>query len=438
MLRPGKVLDPTLFAPDFKPLPYWWERTPPPDLPEAELPRRVDALVIGSGYTGLNAALQLARGGRETLVLDKEAAGFGCSTRNGGQVGASIKPSFSELAAKHGETRARDILHEGQRSLAWLGEFLAAERIDCDFRVCGRFHAAHSARQYQALAQSLADAPKGIDVDAELVPPAEQAREIGGDTYHGGIVYTRHAALNPARFHRGLLERARIAGARVIPHCAALGIERQGGAFRVTTTRGAVEARDVVVATNGYTGGVTPWLKRRLIPIGSYIIATEPIARSSMDRVLPKDRVVTDTRKVVYYYRASPDRTRILFGGRVFWGETDPNRSAAPLRNELTRLFPELSGVRVSHSWMGFVAYTFDHLMHIGQHDGAYYAAGYCGSGVGMASYLGMKLGQKILGRADGATAFDALPFPSRPYYYGYPWFLAPAIAWYRWRDGRS
>ena len=157
-----------------------------------------------------------------------------------------------------------------------------------------------------------------------------------------------------------------------------------------------------------------------------------------MDRVLPSDRMVTDTRKVVYYYRASPDRTRILFGGRVFWGETDPNLSAPPLRDELVRLFPELAGVRVSHSWMGFVAYTFDHLMHTGRHEGIHYAAGYCGSGVGMASYLGMRLGPKGAGQAEGATAFDGLPFPARPYYFGYPWFLAPAIAWYRWHDRRA
>jgi glycine/D-amino acid oxidase-like deaminating enzyme len=429
---------PALLTPDFAPHCYWWDATPPAELGEPTLPARADAVVVGSGYTGLNAALQLARAGRSTLVLDAEAIGWGCSTRNGGQVSTSIKPGFEALAAAHGRDRARRIIAEGHRSLAWLGEFLDAEAIACDFRVCGRFHAAHSAREYDALARQLENAPGGIAVPAEMVPRSEQAREIGTDAYHGGVVFTRHAALDPARYHRGLFDRVVAAGATIVPHCAVSGIRRDGGEFRVATSRGTVAARDVIVATNGYTGRATPWLRRRVIPIGSYIIATEPIAPADMAHILPTDRVVTDTRKVVYYYRASPDRTRILFGGRVAWDETDPRVSAPRLKAELARLFPALAGTRVSHSWMGFVAYTFDALMHTGRHDGIHYAAGYCGSGVGMASYLGMKLGLKALGRREGETAFDGLRFPTRPYYFGWPWFLAPSIAYYRWRDRRS
>jgi glycine/D-amino acid oxidase-like deaminating enzyme len=427
-----------LFAPDFRPTPYWWDATPPLETGGEPLPARADAVIVGSGYTGLSAALQTARAGRSTLVLDAEAIGWGCSTRNGGQVGTSIKPGFDALAAAHGEVCARRIIEEGHRSLAWLGEFIEAEGIACDFRASGRFHAAHSARQYEALARQLDKPPGGIRAPAELLPRAEQAREIGTDAYHGGVVYTRHAALDPARYHRGLLERARTAGATVIGHCAVTGLERDGSGFRVATARGVVAGRDVIVATNGYTGRATPWLRRRVIPIGSYIIATEPIPAAEMDRILPNDRMVTDTRKVVYYYRASPDRTRILFGGRVAWNEIDPRVSAPRLKAELARLFPALAGTRISHSWMGFVAYTFDALMHTGRRDGMLYAAGYCGSGVAMASYLGMKLGLKALGDSDGATALDDLPFPARPYYFGRPWFLAPSIAYYRWHDSRS
>jgi glycine/D-amino acid oxidase-like deaminating enzyme len=426
-----------LFAPDFKPQAYWWDASPPPEIAEPPLPARADAVVVGSGYTGLHAALQLARAGRSTLVLDAEAVGWGCSTRNGGQVSTSVKPSFEALASAHGVDRARRIIEEGHRSLAWLGEFIDAQAIACDFRICGRFHAAHSARQYDALARQLSDPPGGIPVPAQMVPRSEQAREIGTEAYHGGAVFTRHAALDPARYHRALFERVVSAGATVVPHCVVSAIERDGSAFRVATSRGTVAGRDVVVATNGYTGWSTPWLRRRIIPIGSYIIATEPVAPAEMARILPTDRVVTDTRKVVYYYRASPDRTRILFGGRVAWNETDVRASAPLLKAELARLFPALAGIRVSHSWMGFVAYTFDALMHIGRHGGIYYAAGYCGSGVGMASYLGMKLGLKALGRREGETAFDGLTFPSRPYYFGWPWFLAPSIAYYRWLDRR-
>jgi glycine/D-amino acid oxidase-like deaminating enzyme len=432
-------MDPAaLFTPDFKPHPYWWDFTPPPELGAPPLPARVDVLVVGSGYTGLNAALQLARGGRETLVVDAEAAGWGCSTRNGGQVSSSVKGTFVELVAAHGAERARGIFEEGRKSLFWLGDFVREEGIDCDYRISGRFHAAHSARQYEALGRYVAGQPKGLEMATAMVPRSEQGREIGTEVYHGGLVYLQHAAVDPARYHRGLLDRVVAAGAVIVPDCQVEAIARQGRGFRVTTARGAVEAQNVIVATNGYTGKVTPWLRRRVIPIGSYIIATEPMPAETMARILPTDRMVTDTRRVIYYYRASPDRRRMLFGGRVSWNETDPRVSAPRLKREMVRLFPELADVRVSHSWMGFVAYTFDKLMHTGEHEGVHYAMGYCGSGVAMASYLGMKLGQKVLGRREGQTAFDGLTFQSRPYYFGYPWFLATSIGVYKWLDERS
>jgi len=168
------------------------------------------------------------------------------------------------------------------------------------------------------------------------------------------------------------------------------------------------------------------------------MIATEPIAPHLMAQLFPTDRVVTDTRRVVFYYRPSPDRTRVLFGGRVSASETDPRKTVAPLKAEMARLFPELAAVRVSRSWMGFVAYTFDKLPHIGCKDGIHFAMGYCGSGIAMASYLGMRLGQQILGKSEGRTAFDEITFESRPYYFGRPWFLSPTIAFYRWLDRRG
>ena len=424
-----------LFTQDFRTAPYWWDHVPRPDLPDTPLPQKVDVVIIGSGYTGLSAALQTARGGRDTLVLDAEEAGFGCSTRNGGQISTSIKPGFDALARRHGSERAFCILKEGHNSLAWVADFIAAERIDCDFRVCGRFHAAHSPAQYEMLARQVQAQPEVLKVDAHVVPRAEQRHELGTDAYFGGVVYAQHASVDPGRFHQGMLDRAREAGATIIPHCPAINIRREGAGFLVETPKGTVAAANVVIATNGYTGRMTPWLQRRVIPIGSYIIATEPLRRDVMARLMPKNRIVSDTRKVVYYYRASPDGQRILFGGRISPNETDPRNSGPLLHTELVRLFPELAGTRISHSWCGFIAYTFDELAHVGQHDGLFYAMGYCGSGVGMAGYLGMRIGQQVLGRKQGETAFDGLSFPTRPFYRGNPWFLSPAIRYYRWRD---
>jgi glycine/D-amino acid oxidase-like deaminating enzyme len=427
-----------LFTPDAKMAPYWWDHVPRPDLPMRDVPTKADVVVVGSGYTGLHAALQTARGGRHTVVLDAEAAGFGCSTRNGGQISTSIKPSYEDLAQRHGAELAFSILKEGHASLGFIKAFVAAEKIDCDFGVVGRFHAAHNASQYEGLARRIGTQPKGLEVEAHAVSRSEQRRELGSDIYHGGVVYAAHASIDPARYHQGLLDRVRETGADILAYCPVTGIEKDGSSYRVMTARGPIVARDVVIATNGYTGDLTPWLKRRVIPIGSYMIATEPLAPALMDRLIPKNRIVSDTRKVVYYYRASPDRRRILFGGRVSLNETDPRISGPKLHADMVQIFPELAATRISHSWSGFIAYTFDELMHIGRHDGMYYAMGYCGAGVGTASYFGMRIGQQVLGRPEGKTALDGLSFQTRPLYYGNPWFLAPSILYYRWRDTRA
>jgi glycine/D-amino acid oxidase-like deaminating enzyme len=249
------------------------------------------------------------------------------------------------------------------------------------------------------------------------------------------MVYPRHASLHPGKYHLELLRIAKAAGAQVIDHCPATNIARDGNGFTVTTAKGKVSARDVVVATNGYTGPMTPWQRRRVIPIGSYIIATEPWPKEKMLALIPQDRVLSDTRKLVFYYRLSPDLTRMIFGGRVAYMENNPRVSAPRLHDWMTAIFPQLKPAKVTHSWMGYVAYTFDTLPHIGKQDGLHYAMGYCGSGISLATYFGMRIGQQVLGRAEGRTPLDNIPFPTRPLYSGNPWFLAPSIFYYRLRD---
>jgi glycine/D-amino acid oxidase-like deaminating enzyme len=414
---------------------YWLDDLPaPPALPDQPL-ATADVVIVGSGYTGLNAAIETARGGRSTLVLDAEDPGYGCSTRNGGQISTSVKPSLEKLTARFGADRARAIRGEGQNALDWIEDFVTREAIQCDFRRAGRYHAAHTPQHYETLVRDAEILRKGEGVEVFAVPRADQRSELGSDVYYGGVVFARHSALSPALYHRGLLARAIDVGAHVTGNCAVNAIDQDANGFLVATSKGTVRARDVIVATNGYTRNVTPWLQRRVIPIGSYIIATEELPAALVDRLFPTDRIASDTCKVIYYYRTSPDRKRILFGGRVSAKETNPVISGPKLYADMCRIFPDLQGYKVSHSWMGTVAYTFDELAHTGTHNGVHYAMGYCGSGVSMASYLGMRLGQKVLGLKEGATAFDGLPFPTRPLYHGNPWFLPATVAWYRWQD---
>jgi glycine/D-amino acid oxidase-like deaminating enzyme len=424
-----------MFTQDFKEQPYWWDRSAPPIEQDIELPKKVDVLIIGSGYTGLHAAIQTARGSRSTLVIDAERAGWGCSTRNGGQVSTSIKPSFSELEKVHGKDMAFAIHAEGDKSLQFTGDFIAEEDIDCSYAEVGHFHAAHNAAQYEKLARAVEQNVSGFENDTYIIPRSEQRSELGTDTYFGGAVFPKHASLDPAAYHKGLLGKALEAGATIISYCAAENINRDKSGFSVKTSKGIVQADKVIIATNGYTGSLTPNLQRRVIPIGSYVISTEPVGKDLMDQLMPKNRTVSDTRKVVYYYRPSPDRNRIIFGGRVSIGETNPRLSGPKLQGSLSQIFPELENTKISHSWMGYVAFTFDSLMHVGQEDGLYYAMGYCGSGIGMAGHLGMRVGQQVLGLKEGKTAFNEIKFQTRPLYTGKPWFLAPSLMYYRFMD---
>lgn len=433
--QPKPVTPLDVFAPDWIDQPYWLDGLPPPQVtPDLPLPE-VDVAIIGAGYTGLNAAIETARGGRSTLVLDTQEPGWGCSGRNGGQISTSIKPSLEKLTARYGPEKGLAIRHEGTTSLAWIEERIATEQIDCDFKRTGRYHAAHTRRHYDAIARDAEKLRRTEGVEAFAVPRSDQRSELGSDVYHGGVVFARHAQLDPAKYLRGLLQSAIHAGAHITGSCPVQHIERDTSGFRLHTSKGKVRARDVIVATNGYTTGITPWQQRRVIPIGSYMIATEPLPADLVDRLFPTDRIASDTCKVVYYYRASPDRRHILFGGRVSATETNPAVSGPKLHADMCRIFPDLHNYQVTHSWTGTVAYTFDELAHTGTHDGIHYAMGYCGSGVSMASYLGMRVGQKVLGLAEGKTAFDNLPFPTRPLYSGRPWFLPAVVAWYRWQD---
>jgi glycine/D-amino acid oxidase-like deaminating enzyme len=414
--------------------PLWMQNADMPAPSSRPLPSRVDVLVIGAGYTGLSAARETANAGRSTLVVDAGEVGAGCSSRNGGQVAYSIKPSFNSLKAKLGAERAFGICRDGLDAVAYLRS-LATQQVDCGWREDGCFFGAHTAKHFEQMARDAENQPRGLEQRISVVPKADQHAEIATDFYHGGCVYHDDASVDPTRLLLALLRRAADAGASVVDRCPVGAIKPVRDGFEALTPRGVVHARQVLLATNGYSGPLSPWHRRRVIPIGSYQIATEPLGADRVRTLIPRGRNIVDSRRVVVYFRPSADGERIIFGGRAALAEQDPLACVPRLRQMMARILPQLRSVPVSHAWVGWVAYTFDTLPHLGQHDGIYYCMGYCGQGVPLAPYFGKRIGQQMLGLAEGRTALDGLPFPSRPYYHGNPWFLAPSVFAYRLLD---
>jgi glycine/D-amino acid oxidase-like deaminating enzyme len=270
------------------------------------------------------------------------------------------------------------------------------------------------------------------------VPRAEQHREIGSDAYHGGAVTEERASIHPGLYQLGLLDRACAAGVRVLAGTPVTGLQADGAGVRVATARGTMAARNVLVATNGYTGPATPWLRRRVVPFHGFMIATEALPEATIDKVLPRPRIVQDYNVNIFFVRRAPDGRRILFGGYTGGPARDLRAKAARLHAEMVRLFPDLAGARLSHAWSGKCAATFDYLPHIGVRDGVHHALGYSYTGVPMGTWLGRKAALQILGDRDGATAFDGQPFPTAPLYTGNPWFVPLAMAYYDWQDRRG
>jgi glycine/D-amino acid oxidase-like deaminating enzyme len=420
-----------------KTTPYWWEHAPRETALSPELPGEVDVAIVGAGFTGLSAAYILARAGLSVAVFEAGQLGEGASSRNGGMVGPSFhKLGITGLKAQYGESKTNEILAESIGFVDFLESFLERENIDADFKRCGRFRGALRPSHFDAMARELETLQRACGVSGSLVGPADQAAETGSRRFFGGVVYDTDGGLHPAKYHDGLAARVRQLGATILTHTAVKEITRSAGQYHIATAQGTMLAERVAICTNGYTGAQFPEFRRRVLPLRSAIIATETIAPALMTQLMPKGRMCGDSRRIVAYYRPSPDGQRILFGGRATGIHDNPIKNAAQLRRSLLEIYPELIDTKISHSWSGLVAYTFDHAPHIGQRDGMYYAMGYCGSGVARASYFGQKLGHKMLDQQDeGHTAFDDLPFQTKPLYTGNPWFMPMLLNWHRLAD---
>ena len=415
--------------------PYWWEEAPPASPPQVAVQGKCDVVIVGAGYTGLSAGLTLARAGRSVQIFDRQRPGEGASTRNGGIASGNLRPSLRQMVAKFGEARAKAIQAEGKAAREDLAEFITREAIDCDFRLTGRFTGAAKPGEYEGLAREADLLRSTLGIEAYAVPPAEQRSVLGTEFYHGGMVRNDIGGLHPAKLHRGMLALAEKAGATVHSETAVLGFAASNGGFAVETARGPVQADHVIVGTNGYTDGVDPWLRRRLVPVRSRIIATAPLSNNLMSELMPKRVMCSETRKLHYYYRPSPDGSRILFGGRDGTIAGEPAWPTDSLRRALTDIFPVLDGVDITHSWYGHVAMNRDMIPRVFSRQGMRYAAGYCGSGVVWARWAGQKAAWQVLGDERGRSALDFRPPPLIPLFNGTPWFLPAVYAWMTLQD---
>ena len=421
---------------------YWLTTTEFPKIESRPLPDRVDVAVLGAGYTGLSAARSLAKRGANVAVLESETIGWGASSRNGGMVLTGMKLGVNQLISMYGRELTRRMYAASLATIDCVEQIIREEAIDCDFSRCGHLEVACKRKHFDDYARQAEVIAREFDHQLRVVQKHELSAEIGSTIYYGGMVDEVSAGVNPARYVAGLGRAAIKAGTEIFEHTRVESLQREPSlgesGWKITTSRGALWARQVFVGTSGYTGKATPALQKKLIPIGSFIITTEVLPEALARELSPRDRMIYDSKNYLYYYRLTPDR-RMLFGGRAaFFPESDQTirRSAEILRRGMIDVYPQLRDVKVEYVWGGTLDFAFDIMPHAGQIDGMYYAVGYAGHGVAMATYQGQKMAELIAGDKPD-NPFVGIQFPGAPLglYNGRPWFLPFAGAWYKFLD---
>jgi glycine/D-amino acid oxidase-like deaminating enzyme len=427
---------------------YWLTTV---EMPRADasplLPENADVAVMGAGFTGLSAARTLAKRGAKVAVLESETIGWGASSRNGGMVLSGMKLGVNQLISRYGREQAQRMYAASLASIDCVEQIVREEGIECDFSRSGHLEVACKQKHFDDYARQAEVIAREFNHELRVVERQDLSAEIGSNIYFGGMVDEVSARLNPARYVAGLASAAIKAGAEIFEHARVESLERESrhgeAGWKLSTAQGRLWARDVFVGTSGYTGRATPALQKKIIPIGSFIITTEILPEKLARELSPRNRMIYDSKNYLYYYRLTPDG-RMLFGGRAaFFPENDQTvrRSAEILRRGMIDVYPQLSDAKLEYVWGGTLDFAFDIMPHAGQMDGIYYAVGYAGHGVAMATYQGQKMAELIAAQATAGekpeNPFVGIPFPGAPLglYNGTPWFLPFAGAWYKFLD---
>ena len=418
---------------------YWHTTiTMPDDSNLTPIPGKVDVAIIGGGYTGLSAARTLAKQGVTVAVLEANTIGWGASSRNGGMVLTGLKLGMQSVMKKYGRDTARQLFRCSLEAIATVEQLVREENIDCGFRRYGHLVTANKPKHYDALKEEVEFMEKEFNHSLRLLPRTEQQTEIGSSLYYGALLDECSGGLNPAQYVSGLAAAAERAGATLHGRARVKRLERQEDSFVLETERGSLRATSVLVGTSGYTGNVTRKLQRKIIPIGSFIIATEKLPDGLVKQLIPNGRMIFDSMHYLNYFRLWDNR--MIFGGRAaFFPETPGTiqRSANILRREMIEVFPQLKDTKIEYVWGGTLDFAFDMMTHVGETDGIYYSLGYAGHGVAMATYLGKTVAEAIIKGNIKEHPFALFPFPSAPLglYNGFPWFLPFAGAWHKILD---
>ncbi|MBT0566809.1 FAD-binding oxidoreductase [Williamsia sp. CHRR-6] len=405
---------------------YWLDTsTPAGDFRSTPVPERVDVAIVGAGFTGLAAALEIAAAGGSVAVFDTHTVGWGASGRNGGMATTGLAIGLGSAIKRYGLDTALSMFTEYNHAIDSIEDLVRAHSIDCDFERTGKMTLAMNDKQYQGMVQTRDLLAKHLDHHVDVVPRSQIRDEIGSDFYAGAMVDPAGAGVHVGWFVHGLAAAAVRAGATICEDSEVVTMDRlPDGRHRLATVRGVVEADDVLVATSGYTGALTPWLQRRTVPVGSFIVVTEPLGDEAARLALPHRRQAADNKMLTYYFRLIGDR--MLFGGRARFSLSSPNsdlKSAEILKDALAQVFPHLAGSRIDYTWGGLVDISMDRMVHAGVRDGVHYSLGYSGHGVQMATYMGRQLGLKLAGK-DYRNVWAGLSYPAVPGHFGPPWFL--------------